>query len=321
MSHFTVLVIGDDFEKQLEPYQEQDFDPKYGVFHDQTEEYLNEYNNESTNVIVTSFGVFNRYDEIFKKYDPNSFGGHDYQYPKDSVEKTIPLKEFYPTFEDFLDKYHNVSEKDPQTGKYGYWYNPNAKWDWAVVGGRWTGFFKPKEGAWGQLGESGSFGNKPKDGWVDHIAIGDVDFDFMKAKAEKDAHVEFDIVESIVKGREIPSWDKIREKHGENIDLARTEYHNHPVIVDFNKSKFNYFGINLFEEYGHGREAYVTKCRNRTAVPYAVLKDGKWYQRGEMGWFGISSNEQSQEDWNAQFWSLLDSLPPETMLTLVDCHI
>lgn len=27
-----------------------------------------------------------------------------------------------------------------ENGRWGYWHNPNAKWDWSwVVGGRWSG--------------------------------------------------------------------------------------------------------------------------------------------------------------------------------------
>lgn len=30
---------------------------------------------------------------------------------------------------------------DMATGERGYWYNPNAKWDWYEIGGRWSGYF------------------------------------------------------------------------------------------------------------------------------------------------------------------------------------
>lgn len=31
---------------------------------------------------------------------------------------------------------------DPKTGKHGYWENPNKKWDWWQVGGRYRCFFR-----------------------------------------------------------------------------------------------------------------------------------------------------------------------------------
>ena len=60
---------------------------------------------------------------------------------------------------------------------------------------------------------------------------------------------------------------------------------------------------------------------NDALTTYAVLKDGKWYERGQMGWFGISSNEKDPEEWSSNFYKLIDSLPEDTRLTIVDCHI
>src|SRR5699024_9687342 len=31
---------------------------------------------------------------------------------------------------------------------------------------------------------------------------------------------------------------------------------------------------------------------------FAVLKDGQWYEKGEMGWFGMSSNDKEKRDWH-----------------------
>ena len=35
---------------------------------------------------------------------------------------------------------------DDETGKRGYWENPNAKWDWYRIGGRASGLLKLKSG-------------------------------------------------------------------------------------------------------------------------------------------------------------------------------
>lgn len=49
-------------------------------------------------------------------------------------------KEYLKFFED------EDCEIDDETGKKGYWENPNAKWDWYVVGGRWSNLIKKKDG-------------------------------------------------------------------------------------------------------------------------------------------------------------------------------
>lgn len=319
MSHFTLLVIGDNVDQQLAPYADQEFEDQYAVFENKEDEYRNEYENETIEAVIVDGEFHTKYDDIFRKKTASI--GSDWVYPKNAVFKKMLYKEFYPTMEDFLSQWHGVHSVDEKTGLYGYWTNPNGKWDWYSIGGRWTGYFLPKDGASGNLGRSGAFDNSPRKGWVDQIRLGDIDFEAMRADAEQAANDVYDTIENIVQGRQIPSWTAIIKKHGDNIEAARNEYNNHPVIKSFHESDFQWFGIDLEGEYGQGREAYVAKCRNRVAVTYAVLKDGEWFQKGEMGMFGDSHGEMTQDSWNEQFCRLIDSLSPDTVLTLVDCHI
>ncbi len=69
----------------------------------------------------------------------------------------------------------------------------------------------------------------------------------------------------------------------------------------------------------HNKSAYV-----EAAIPFstfAVVKDGDWYARGDMGWWGVTSNESLEQEWNDKYHQLIKSLSPETWLTVVDCHI
>ena len=52
----------------------------------------------------------------------------------------------YPSFDDFMVEYGEYTSRDEETGKYGYWENPNAKWDWYSIGGRWSGSLLLKSG-------------------------------------------------------------------------------------------------------------------------------------------------------------------------------
>lgn len=52
---------------------------------------------------------------------------------------------------------------------------------------------------------------------------------------------------------------------------------------------------------------------------FALLWDGKWYERGEMGWFASVSNEN--DNWAEDFKKLYDTIPGDKWLTVVDCHI
>ena len=68
------------------------------------------------------------------------------------------------------------------------------------------------------------------------------------------------------------------------------------------------------------KEQYM-KDADIPQTPYAVLHDGDWIARGEMGYFGIDDPNCAVEEWDKQFEEWVKSLDPETLLTVVDCHI
>jgi hypothetical protein len=39
-----------------------------------------------------------------------------------------------------------------------------------------------------------------------------------------------------------------------------------------------------------------------------------------MGWWGIVANEKETDMWAAEFTAMLDALPDNAVLTIVDCH-
>lgn len=56
-------------------------------------------------------------------------------------------------------------------------------------------------------------------------------------------------------------------------------------------------------------------------VPFAVLKNGEWYERGKMGWWAVVSNEKEVDEWTKEVKELLADVHDSTQLTVVDCHI
>ena len=40
-----------------------------------------------------------------------------------------------------------------------------------------------------------------------------------------------------------------------------------------------------------------------------------------MGWFAVVSDEKDKDAWGEEVKQLLASLPPDTLLTVYDCHI
>lgn len=234
--------------------------------------------------------------------------------------------------------------------------NPNSHWDWYQVGGRWSGLLKLKPGASGVTGDGGVFGNRAAPGHADSVRKGDIDFDGMRADLEAEAAVRFDKIRALLDQCEgeadYQSWDKIWAQYmpinekGDydstqvpalpgGSDAARAAYHAQRLNLTWRevvqkvsaeaKARGEEPDYNLgfieFDQYvGVPREQYVTQQGLTAGVTYAVVKDGQWYQRGEMGWWGMSSNEKDKDQWNQEFAALVSGLSDDELLTVVDCH-
>jgi hypothetical protein len=117
--------------------------------------------------------------------------------------------------------------------------------------------------------------------------------------------------------------------HNEDYKAAREAYHAHPTNVFVaslhadpktrENSVFDPFE-DLAEEYGCTLQEYIELARLRTASPYAILKDGQWMSRGNMGMFGMSSGDMPERDWCRMVQGIYAELAPDTELIAVDCH-
>lgn len=90
--------------------------------------------------------------DIAKLLAPFSVEGDEFQkfhsiteeYKK-KYEKS-EFKEKRPTFDEYMEEYE-LEERDAKTNDYGYWSNPNGKWDWYEIGGRFRRTMPLKNGS------------------------------------------------------------------------------------------------------------------------------------------------------------------------------
>lgn len=328
MSHFVVLVIGtpeNKLDAVLAPFCEQTEDPKYRVFNETETEYRQKYEEESVRMVHLPDGSRKfTWDQSFQQ---GSVFDSKQVYPEGAVEKEVPFKELYATFEEFMSVFAGYDERDETHGQFGYYHNPQAKWDWYQVGGRWRGYFKLKPEATGVVGEPGAFDNEAEPGTADIITRDAWDLEGAREKAESDAQARYEKLYAILDGRPLPpTWASVLEKHGEDFDAARAEYHSHPTAEYLRahpegETYMAPFASDLAEEYDCTLEQYKLRARNTASVPFAILKDGQWYERGQMGMWGTVRDEKDREGWCADVAQLFDSLPGDTPLIAVDCHI
>lgn len=190
MSHFTVLVIGNDPEKQLAPFSERIDVPEYLAEKVEQEEI----------------------DRFLKYYRTKSDDLSGYYATKN---KSLDFDAIYSIHgEDWNDRAWKYDNKG-QLGRYST-YNPESRWDWYVLGGRWDGELKTEHGELNQA-----------------------------------------------KKTDILNWDELK--------------------------------------------------------PFSILKDGKWYQKGEMLWFAVVKDEKAE--WPNEVQEIKRDVEDDTLISMYDCHI
>lgn len=214
--------------------------------------------------------------------------------------------------------------------------NPNKKWDWWLIGGRWTGFLKLKPRAAGQIGRPGIMTQPAEKGYADQALIKDIDLEGMRAKQEERAVEEWTKVRSAAKPhlpmamtwQQFSDWideeSKSERPDRELIQKTRTEFYEQPAV----KAIQAVMGMETFFRMAEfvamldkDKADVIVEARNRAITTYAFIHEGQWVERGEMGWFGVSSGDMDQEEWNAKFNELIDQQPETACLTVVDCHV
>lgn len=132
MSHYALAVLTDGTKSVAElmaPYHE---DIENGVpdeflaFSDYTDDLRDEYENRCETLYYEVGDILELKHVTRTELEAN---------PDDYRAVDVPLRIVYPDFETFVSDY---CLEDMVEGRVGRWYNVNAKWDWASVGGIYT---------------------------------------------------------------------------------------------------------------------------------------------------------------------------------------
>lgn len=298
MSHFKVLVIGEDVETQLAPYDEN---LETAPYQDDSFDYTKELN-RARDFYIKNTDLRPELDRADDVAVLNAFHeGEDLRWNDEKSEASLWSS-----------------------------YNPRSKWDYWVIGGRYNANFKikpgthpvdyfPSEAHWSE-----TFGNAP-----DHTNASDrarkraIDFPAMIAARRANAEESWAKLAEVTKGIEPPteSWDEVRERH-DDIGDARKEYHSHPWHTAARKAGF----WDAYDDFCMAEKdplaAYIARAEQMAVAGfYAIVRDGEWIARGDMGWFGMSDDKVDEAEWRAKVAELIESLPDDAWLTTVDCHI
>lgn len=258
MSHFTVLVVVDGDTKEsaiesaltdiLEPFDEQRETPRYRKL--TREEAIKE---ERERIEERKRETYDKWVADPEGYEKGVSNPGHLRYLKTLPKITSDGNALAVVGEEhhsFIEDYERITGSDEgawqeairwvepedvqEDGIYST-YNPNSKWDWWSIGGRWSGAF------------------------LNAVPVG-------KAK--------------------------------------------------------DYFTGEPFTVFGNGVDILRRRDLRRPESPFAILtKNGEWHEKGQMGWFGMASNEAEQSDWDKQVADILQKVDGKDWLVLVDCHI
>lgn len=309
MSHFTVMVLGDNPEYQLKPFDENI----------RVDEYMNKVvSDEEKARLVKFYTTFT--------------AGERHNGPK-SIKEGIENSKL--SFDELYDKYgENWNSNDWRKNDDGVWcefstYNPKSKWDWYQLGGRWSDFLKLKENGEGVPGTPsllmGEFRHTP--GYCDQALKKDIDFDGMKDEAGEKARLHYEKVLSVF-GGSIPkitiTWESVIDDNNPDFNTLsyeekRSLYHDQPAVAEAraHSDKLGHFFD--IEDFQVSLEEYVKRARMNAIRTFAVLKNGVWYEKGEMGWWACVSNENP--DWENVFENLINETGDDEIISIYDCHI
>ena len=143
--------------KIMKPYDEGIEELKYLEFNDQTEELEEAYFNGKPDCIrlpngtileATSYYFWDKFvisdGKAFQKYaGPLHHMKRTKKAKKMMVIPAYPRTKLFRTFAEYAEG--QGVPFDEQKERYGYWYNPNAMWDWYSIGGRWADMFLVKD--------------------------------------------------------------------------------------------------------------------------------------------------------------------------------
>lgn len=246
--------------------------------------------------------------------------------------ETFEQKNKYPTFESFAEDYYGHDKRSD--GRYGHMSNPNAKWDWWTIGGRWRGFFPVADTSLGKIGRPGVMDNEPEPDKVDIVAAKYVDRLAVRREMMEKATNFYNEYQKFLDGHKFSAFEGPRD-WALSLGLIEVVKNNSPVIRDVPEG----FVVSPWSQYrqpGDERYHWYDLCKKVTLpeilgeylqmfnpiLTFAYLDENGWMEKGRMGWFGMSdATPAARFEYQNKFAEKMAAVQPDDILVVVDCHI
>ena len=190
---------------------------------------------------------------------------------------------------------------------------PKARWRASsLIGGRWPFQFLVKEGCDSAIYAEDCWANEnatrpaPKGyWWVAGARKRDIEWDVMRAHR----------VEALTKRlSELEQWFRSGVRP-EDDDIFATVTEEGIRSWDH----MLYIKDETLEQYLE-RNELGPDCKY-PIYAYSYVCDETYYSHGDMGWWGISSNDKPDKEWRVMTQNFLTNVPEDDFIVSLDCHI
>ena len=211
---------------------------------------------------------------------------------KMKVIPNYPIRKLY-TLDEYAEDMGYAQNEG--TGEYGFWYNPQAYWDWYAFGGRWPEMFLVKDSCEECIPSYDEIGKNAPSGYI-----------WACAARKKD--IEWDVMRS---------WaiEKAKERYQELSNIFKTGIKPEQFFATITEEGiFNYSGElylkgetekEYLERLGYGKQMkYHIK-------PYSLISYEDW----------MNESYESPEDWDNIVDQFIEDIPDDGVLVGIDYHM
>jgi hypothetical protein len=305
----------------MEPYSAETTKPEYLEFYGVEDDERENYESGTENCVRLPNGIVcTQYDSRFSRrfvvadgkayqrnFGPLKHNKRTKKAKRITVLPDYPRNKQYKSFSDYLETLGY--EYDKEEGEHGYWSNPNSRWDWYQIGGRWPYRFLVKESAPSIKGELSWAADKqqPKAPEGYHWVAG-----------AKKRYIEWDVMKSLYIEGETAMFALMEEWFKSKIAPE-----GYPSKALKESSIEDPYGVFYIE--GETLNDYLA----RKGVPlegklipytYAFVQNEEWHSQDEMGCWCAEKDISEALAWRQKVQEYIDSVPDDDFLVSVDCH-
>jgi len=221
-----------------------------------------------------------------------------------------PVSKAYLSMADYAESYFGY-HYDEGLDAYGYDCNPNAFWDWYQIGGRWPFMFLVKAACPHIISGERSWATE------DHTRLGPEGYKWAAGARKKD--IEWELMKTL-------AAEPAKKRFFELEERFRTG----PSSEDNPLLKVTEEGIESWGDlvYKKGETLYQYLERKSLGPeckypvdPYGFIENDAYISNGDMGWWGISTNEKPEDEWRKLLQEFIGRIPQDDYIVSIDCHI